>query len=640
MLSDVTLAQLVDNFNVATSYYGPVQKRMVVLNAVDNSKLWQAIGAKFPKYQILPDTNIVSYIKANLLASIYTVAKSASVLPTSDEDRELVEHLNVALDYIWDMNDIGYYQMQAGSAAALFNVGITQVGWDADAKEVGVGGKTVSGNAVVKNIHPLKFMRDPFAESLDTASYCMTWDDYHKSVIEADPKYRDKFQEYLASEAVATAMANPMEAINNRAEAAAGKDYYKVVIHFMRYTDDDGKPCIAEVHTLNNEHILYQKDKILPNCFPFVELFCNLPEGDIVGTSEPAKILSNNIAYNILNSMMLTAEYKNQRPPKFINSQSGLNLQTFTKYGNDADHTFVVSGDASRAVHYHQFPYPSSMAPSIQANLLRDVQMTSGVDGRYTGRDTGSVITTGGVEDMLNRVTLIDTPKIVNYERYCKQLTKLILANFIEFSMKRTYFKKNPLNGAFESYEVDYSKLSDPAFYHYSINISSELPKNKQRVASMANMLMEKQMQYGANGSNGPELLTPEEWLQFQDLPNKEYMLKRMNIQRLSDTTSEVAETLFSFSNLVKNGTAPDEAIAAGAENLMAQRRGENPPVEIPPMEADPYAAEMEALANMQPMTPQPGAELDPALLQTMQMDPSVMDMEAPIDESLLGGTY
>ena len=28
---------------------------------------------------------------------------------------------------------------------------------------------------------------------------------------------------------------------------------------------------------------------------------------------------------------------------------------------------------------------------------------------RYTGRDTGSIITTGGTEEMLNRVTLIDT---------------------------------------------------------------------------------------------------------------------------------------------------------------------------------------------------------------------------------------
>ena len=30
---------------------------------------------------------------------------------------------------------------------------------------------------------------------------------------------------------------------------------------------------------------------------------------------------------------------------------------------------------------------------------------------------------------MLNRVTMIDTPKIMMYERYAKQLTQLVLMN-------------------------------------------------------------------------------------------------------------------------------------------------------------------------------------------------------------------
>lgn len=586
----VKLEQLVDNYNVAYSEYGPIFRKLVVLDAIDNSRLWEAIGAKFPKYQILPDTNWVNYIKSNLMASLYTVTKAASVLPTSEEDREAVEHINIALDYIWTYNDIGFYQMQAGSNASLKNIGITQVGWDAEAVEGTVGKSAYNkGNVVLKNIDPLKYMRDPFAESLDTAAYAMCWEDYHKSVIMADAKYADAFKVYLANQAAREIIADPGLSLNNRAKPGHAKDYYRVFTHFVRYIDEETNEVrIAEIHTVNNDHILFHNPDILPRRFPFVELFCNLPEGDVIGTSEPARILSNSIAFNMMNSIMLTAEYKNQRPPKFISNSSGLNINSFTKHGDEADRTFVVNGDASRAVHYHQFPQPSQFAQSLQAQLAANIQTTSGVDGRYTGRDTGSVITTGGVEGMLDRVTLIDTPKIINYERYAKELTKLILSNFIEFSMARTYYKKNLSTGAYEKVVVDYSKItSSDAIMHYSINISSELPKNKQRVASMANMLMEKQMQYGANNS-GPEIITPEEWLELQDLPNKEYMLKRMGLQRLSDATAEVANSIFSFANLVKSGAEPDQAIAAVAKNLIAERQGNPPPVEVPPMEAPP----------------------------------------------------
>ena len=602
----VELSTLVEYFNTAKSAYTPIFRKFRILDAVDRSKLWQALGAKFPSYQILPETNWVSYIKGTIWASIYTVAKSAQVLATSDEDRDAVANLNIALEYIWDTNDIAHYELQAGSSAALFNIGITQIGWNPDVE----GGKDKSfykGNIVLKNIHPTKYMRDPYAEDLDSASFCMTWESYHETILQKNPRYAEAFKAYKAKRAAGVQETDPNTLYTNRMDPASGKGYHTVYIYFVRY--GDGK--IAEIHTIDNVEILYTKEEIKPARFPFVELFCNLPEGDVVGTSEPAKILSNNIAYNIMDSMMLTSEYKNQRPPKFISSQSGLNLRTFSQYGNDADHTFIVNGDASRAVHYHEFPGASTVGQALQAGLLNSIKTTTGVDDRYTGRDTGSILTTGGMEDMLSRITMIDTPKIANYEKYTRNLTELILLNFMEFSMKRKYFKLNPQTNEMEIREVDYAKLAkNKATLYYSVNISSELPKNKQRVASMASLLMEKQMQYGGNQS-GPDLITPEEWLEMQDLPFKERMLQRMNLQRMADLTAEVAETLFSYAGLVKQGVAPQDAISGVAQNLMARRAGQEPPIEVPPL-------------------------VDPTLqAPTPESDPELMAM---LDQQELGG--
>ena len=271
---------------------------------------------------------------------------------------------------------------------------------------------------------------------------------------------------------------------------------------------------------------------------------------------------------------------------------------------------FVVNGDARQAVHYLEQPQPSAAEINAVGILSGDLQKTSGVDDRYTGRDTGSVLTTGGVEGMLDRVTVVDTPKIANYERYTKQLTQLILANFVEFSMKRTYFKKDVVKSAYDSFEVDYKALASDTVFHYAINISSELPKNKQRIASMANTLMEKQMQYAQN-QKGPDLITTEEWLQLQDIPFKEMMLKRMGLQRIQDATTKFTKGLFDYAALVADGTDPNAAVGMVGENIAATETGGEEPYAIPPMDG------LVQAAQGNPMEPQP---TDP--LAAMQQDP------------------
>lgn len=565
----VELTQLKDNFNVANTEYSEAFKRARKLDMVDKNKLWKAVSAQYPSYQILPETNHVSYIKNNILASIYTVGKCASILPTSEQDREIVMQLNIALEQIWSQLDVPYYQMLAGERAALLNLGVTQVGWDNNV----VSGKDKTfekGRCVLKNVNPLHYMRDPFAPTLDEASFVITWEEYHKSVLLANENYKESFKEYLDKHRGSTEGTVTIQPDTDRVskDVNGKKDYYKLFTHWVRVADK-----IHEIHTINNEYVLYVREDIKPSTFPFAELFCNLPDESLLGVSEPNKILANSLAYNIMQSIMLTADYKNQRPPKFINSASGLNINSFKKHGNEADYTFVVSGDASRAVHYHQFPAPSATAPTNMAMLTNDIKSITGVDDRYTGRDTGSILTTGGVNSMLDQVTMIDAPKVLNYEHYCKKLTQLILYNYINFSaIARNYFvrdKRNPKK--WNGVTVDFPKIDNATVFDYEINISSELPKNKTVVANMANKMMEMQMQYSAQNIE-VDLITPQEWLMLQqDLPIKEYMLERMGLQRTSNWVEATAQIVTQYTSLIEQGIDPAEALNTTAATMEAQ---------------------------------------------------------------------
>lgn len=564
----VSPSKLAENYKIAAAEYSSAHKKAVKLDAADRNKMWQAVGAKFPPYQILPYTNHVAYVKNNILASLYTVGKSAQLLPTSENDKDIVSHLNIALERIWDMLDVPWFQMQAGERAALLNLGITQVGWDNTVLNPSQD-TFAKGECVLKNVDPLKFMRDPFAEDLDTAGYCMTWDYFHKSVILDNPNYKEEFEKLLETEK--TSSTNSPETPSRLTDkvnpvARDKKGYYKIITHWVRVEDK-----IHEIHTVDNKHVLYVREDVQPSIFPFAELHCNLPAGDLLGTSEPAKIFANSLAYNIMNSTIQTSEYKNQRPPRFINKQSMLNVNSFTKHGNDADKAFLVAGDPSKAVHYHQFPQVTQTSVASMQMLQADIGLVTGVDGRYTGRDTGSVLTTGGINSMLDQVTLIDAPKVESYENYSKRLTKIILSNYLTHSAtSRNYLVKDDKTNKYRTVEVPFPDVDPKAVFSYEMAISSELPKNKARVEAMANNIMQMQMQYKGAGID-VDLIQPEEWLQFQDLPMREYMLERMGIQRTTNYTELVSQTVNQYASLIEQGADPEQAIVATAESLRTQ---------------------------------------------------------------------
>lgn len=564
----IKLETLSEYWDLMKQHYSRDQKRMRMLEQVDSSDLWKSMRAKFPAYQILPDTNFVSYVKNNLVASLYTVMKSAQVLPTSEDDKQICTELNIALDRVWSLGNFGQFQFQAGSNAALFNVGYTQVGWDENLT-AGSGNSLYKGNVTLKNISPIKFMRDPFSTSLDTAGYCCTYDKYHKSVFEENEHYKEQFEWYLKKmKQVDEAVPIPQLPGANK---VPDKDYFTLIIFWVK---ENRK--LYEIHVINNDTILYWKE-VKPGVFPIAELYCEDPGEKLVGISPCAKIFANNTAFNIMQSLALTAEFRNQRPPKFVSNQAGLNIRAFSKYGDDPDKTFIVNGDASKAVHYHEYPQISSAMPGNLTNLLEGIQLVSGVDQRYTGRDTGSIITTGGTEEMLNRVTMIDSPKIMNFENYTKKLTKLVLLNLLEYAPKRKYLRKKPgTANTYETVEVDFPKIETDTLFDYEIMISSELPKNKQRIAEAANYLMEKQMQYN-QAQQGIQLITEEEWLQMQDLPFKEQMLERMGLQRLDNAVQDVSQVLFQYADLVSKGLQPEDAMMATAQTLDQTRRGQAP---------------------------------------------------------------
>lgn len=572
----VRLTHIKDVIRETDSQYSKVLERMRLLDGADRGKLWEVVKAKFPKYQLTPDSNWINYIKENLVASIYTTGRYAEIMPKSEDDIEFCVEFNSALETIWDNIRADYYQYLAGERAALLNLGITMVGWR---KNIIGGTKNYwyQGDIVFKNIDPMKFRRDPSADEFDNAEYCYYYDNYSLAAIKSKDIYKARLKEIektLGKLNESGVLADAYPAVTERQKSNNNtSDYHKLTYFYIRYNTDTKSDKegykICEVHLLDDQYVLYVKEDLKPKMFPFALLYCNNPAGDIVGASEPAKQFQSNLTYNMLNSIYATHAYKAQRPPRFVNAGSGINLRQFAKYGNDADKTFIVNGDATNAVHYGQFPQLPPELLQVKQDLGRDIRDCSGIDEMYAGKNTGSIQTTGGVEALQAATSARDNQKILQYEEYCKRLTELVVNNIIQFGDKRVYTVKDPITQQVKQIEFDFPEVDDDIRFRYSLDIQTYLPRNKARLSATANMLLEKQAQYKPD----PEIITTEEWLLMQDIPFKDMIFKRMGIQRNTRITEQVAQTLEMFADLVEGGMDPNVAVDQVANALQAQQQ-------------------------------------------------------------------
>lgn len=572
----ISLSDIKTRIKDTDSQYTKVVERMRILDGTDRGKLWNVIKAKFPKYQLTPDSNWVNYIKENLVASIYTTGRYAELMPKSKDDIQFVTEFNSALETIWDNIKAETFQTMAGERAALLNLGITMVGWN---KNIIGGTKNYwyQGDIVFKNIDPMKFRRDPYADIFDNSEFCYYFDDYSLAIIKTKHIYKERLAQIEKAVGVLKdegALQPVIDAETDRQKTKSStSNYHKLTYYYTIYNDNsennkDGYK-ICEVHLLDDEYVLFCNPDLKPRMFPFALCYCNNPAGDIVGISEPAKQFQSNLTYNLLNSIYATHAYKAQRPPRFVNAQSGINLRQFAKYGNDADKTFIVNGDATNAVHYAQFPQLPPELLQVKQDLGRDIKDCSGIDEIYAGKNTGSIQTTGGMDSLIAATSQRDNQKIFQYEEYCKRLTELVINNLIEFGDKRTYTVKDPITQQVKQITFDFPEIDDDIRFRYNLDIQIYLPRNKARLASTANMLLEKQAQYKPD----PEIITTEEWLLMQDIPFKDIIFKRMGIQRNTRITEQVAQTLEMFADLVEGGIEPDVAVEQVANQLQAQQQ-------------------------------------------------------------------
>ena len=573
---EYTLEDITKHFDRCKEHRDPKVGMWNMISDYYHGEFWKEIKAKLPSYQVLPDTNYVRHTVDNITNSVYTTAYRADLLPRHYRDNDLALHINSFLEHIWDVSDIKQHLTKCGKRATMFNLAAIQVGWDDTI--IGISrGKTdkdkderYKGEVMFKYIDVGSLYLDPSTPYYMKGRGMHVADELTLFDLMAEPKLKEGAKAYLEKLRKGYGTheePDPEESgqIFTNAEGALTLDESMRVDVTESYwkVDTENGYRIDKITYINKEFVLDVQKGIEPNTFPIRILYSEIPEEDPYGIPLTRTVLQNNITINMIDSLEATHAYRSQNRTKLINSKSGINYRSFAKYGNTPGMAFPVHGNPQDVVRYVEEQELPNMS-DLRARLDRSTNyINTGIDERYTGRDTGSIQTTGGTDLAQQRLSSTDNMRIVALEEFAKELTELTLEFYIKYGKKRKVYKKKPGSVELkeEEIEIDFESL-DKGMFNFSINATPHLPRNKVRLGEAATMLMQMQGQYNFQ----PALITEEEWLMFQDIPQRDLILQRMRAERLGIDTDRITANLLNFAAMVNEGMDPQDAI-----NLMAE---------------------------------------------------------------------
>lgn len=549
-----------------------------VIDAYDTGDFWETVRKQMPKHQIIPDTNHINFIKENIINSIYAAPYIADVLPLDPADMEEARNINKFVEYIYNLNEVGVKQLKISNNTVLHNVGFLQCGWDNNTTYSQLGDNISGGTSFTPrdilsvildpNYSDLQEGRAVFINSEESLENLLAEYSDCEELVSAYPITQ---QDY--SVAVSTASAGD----SGRGYVAETKDptgMLPVWIAFKKVPLKDGGYRIDQIIYTQGNIILDYKKGIRPNYFPIIPLYLTSPEKDGYGIGVCQRVLKNALSLNILNSIAITHTYAAQRTPWVFDSNSGLSLKRVQTDINNPDVIFPIQqGDPTKVLYRLEYPKLPDNLEFIKSTLEADIEKVSGVDAKYTGRDTASINTTGGMERLQQRVSMTDNTRITLIEHFAKELTKMIIDFHVENGGKYSFVPTNTdSQKERDALSVDFSKYrGNKHKFLYSINASPLMPKSRARLAEAANIIMQVQMQY-AQGGQQVQLLSPEEWLYFQDLPQKDMILDRMKLERLRNDEEEIASELTSFSAMTEEGMRPEAAVGQLAQERKLRR--------------------------------------------------------------------
>jgi hypothetical protein len=325
---------------------------------------------------------------------------------------------------------------------------------------------------------------------------------------------------------------------------------------------------------------------IQPACIPFVPLYDEKVPNNFWGISKCYKVLSMVLTLNQLDSTEATAYFKNQNPTEFITALSGLNVAEYQRKKDNPDAAFTVNCDPKLVQEFAKRPDLPKDIDSFRQYLITMIQEVSGVDSAYLGRSYGSIQTTGGVTQAIDRATMRDNTRIKAIDKFIRKELELMVQFYIAHGKPEQFFATDvDLRRQTGGQEMQFDPVSLVGRFDIEIAVSNSAPRSNASYEDAAMKLFELQMKYLPAEKGYPDLITPEELVRWLNIPKAQQnvLIDRMKAQMETMKMEEYMAVLTAVGTLTQGGMPPEMALQEIVKQIEMSAMGQLPATNVNP---------------------------------------------------------
>ena len=594
-ITEYTVGDIVGEFETAMGFKMEQEKVFKILDAADHSDIWKVYNRKIPHYVQTPVNNPITIIKEATKASIMPTAYAGDFRPLTVDARQIADTANRYFQMKWNASNMDEINGEAADYAYLHGTSGVLFGWNdniIDFSDVTAQfNMGLRSQIQAKAYHPTNIFPDPGASSVDEMRYIFFAERKSKDFLRSIPR----FQQALANiENVNDSYGNlDPNYILDKAKQS-GKDIVTFLTCYKRVLRLKPNPVTGIVSLTPSVDIIYMAGRdildvskdIQPACIPFVPLYDEKVPNNFWGISKCYKVLSLVLTLNQLDSTEATAYFKNQNPAEFINALSGMNVAEYQRKKDNPDAAFTVNCDPKLVQTFATRPDLPKNLDSFRQYLITMIQEVSGVDSAYLGRSYGSIQTTGGVTQAIDRATMRDNTRIKSIDKFIRKELELMVQFYIAHGQKESFFAQDiDLRRQIGGQELEFDPMLLVGRHDIEIVVSNSAPRSNASYEEAAQKLFELQMKYNPAEKGYPDLITPEELVGWLNIPKAQQnvLIDRMKAQMENMKVEEYTAVLTAVGTLTQGGMPPEMAVQEVAKMVEMSAMGQLPATNMTP---------------------------------------------------------
>lgn len=592
-ITEYSVADLVAEFQEAMQYKEEQARVFKILDAADHSDIWKTYNRKIPSHVQTPVNNPITIIKEATKASIMPTSYAGDFRPMTMAVKQLAETANKFFQMKWNAANMDEINGEAADYAYLHGTSGVLFGWSEDVVDYTDITRQLTNRSEIqaKAWHPSNIFPDPSAATVEEMQYIFFAERKSRAFLKTIPRFAQALS-IIEQANDGFGSTDPNYILDK------SKQYDKGIVTFLicykrvlRMQMDPimgiptMKPAVDIIYMAGRD-ILDVSPNIQPATIPFVPLYDERVPNNFWGISKCYKVLSMVLTLNQLDSTEATAYFKNQNPAEFVNALAGLNVAEYQNKRDNPNAAFTVNCDPRIVSSFAERPDLPKNLDSFRQYLITMIHKVSGVDSAYLGESYGSIQTTGGVSQALDRATMRDATRIKAIDRFIRKELEVITQFYIAHGKAESFYPQEVnLRKQNEATEMQFDPAALIGHHDIEITVSNSAPRSNQSYEDAAMKLFEIQMKYQPAAHGYPDLITPEELIDWLNIPKAQagVLIDRMRNQMQLMKIEEYTAVLTAVGTLTQGGMPVEMALQEIVKQIEGSAMGQLPATNVNP---------------------------------------------------------